>query len=634
MSAFDGNPVYDLHAAGFDSYVNKLGVEADDLFQPLATIDPDNPRTARIWPRFCGYERARSLVPSGATWTSGAGHWVVGSAMLPHPGIELAPGVEELIEKVKREDEGLRSATAELAASKTTEEAARAGEVLAAVGDVPDWFGLALYPYQRAGAIAAAAGHSLIADSPGLGKTRQGLAAAAILGSKRTIVVCPPVVLASWTEHAYESALCDQPTPDGLPAEVITIVAGRKQPDIPDWGVVIVSDSLIASRSELAADLREWAADVLIVDEVHRQKSWSSNRAKAIRALASTVRHPVGLSGTPMFASPHELPGVLAVTGHLDWVFGGWQRFMDTFCKRNQFEQWVPRRDKLPLLKEKLDEAVWVRRVKSEVETEMPPKVRRSQTVNVDLKEYRKAYREVEGKVDEWLDGLPGVPSRSEVKDWVMDQLGMVSSIRRAAGMAKLPAAVQWVQDWVEGYTEKDEMGVPHCARPLVVWGHHRDVTDALAAAVSDEVGGSESITGSTSQSERERIVKKFQAGDVPVLVCSIHAAGVGITLTASSDALFAETDWTPALVSQAEDRQHRIGQDRQVTATTLIAPGTLDAHIQKVLRHKGEILEQVMSGGDNDVVSADDSVIEDAPGPFQILDNIVAERMKKRGWA
>lgn len=107
---------------------------------------------------------------------------------------------------------------------------------------------------------------------------------------------------------------------------------------------------------------------------------------------------------------------------------------------------------------------------------------------------------------------------------------------------------------------------------------------------------------GATSKAERDATVGAFQAGKVDVLIAQITAAGVGLTLTRAQDALFVETEWTPALVTQAEDRIHRITQTSPVTITTLIAQGTLDPVIHKVLTSKASTLDQLMPGSDHHV--------------------------------
>src|SRR5690606_9518685 len=129
--------------------------------------------------------------------------------------------------------------------------------------DVPEWFGLNLFGYQHSGAVAAAAGRRSLFDPPGLGKTRQALAAAAINDPDRVLIVTPPVALTQWQREATASQVA---APDRYsntrqlgatnlvePGEhVAMIITGRKQPPLPDQGIVIVSDALLASRKQLA----------------------------------------------------------------------------------------------------------------------------------------------------------------------------------------------------------------------------------------------------------------------------------------------------------------------------------------------------------------------------------------------
>lgn len=57
----------------------------------------------------------------------------------------------------------------------------------------------------------------------------------------------------------------------------------------------------------------------------------------------------------------------------------------------------------------------------------------------------------------------------------------------------------------------------------------------------------------------------------------SVTAMGTGFTLTAASTVIFAELHWTPAILIQAEDRSHRIGQKNAVNIHYLIGDNTLD---------------------------------------------------------
>lgn len=80
----------------------------------------------------------------------------------------------------------------------------------------------------------------------------------------------------------------------------------------------------------------------------------------------------------------------------------------------------------------------------------------------------------------------------------------------------------------------------------------------------------------------------------IRVAFLSLDAAGVAITLTASSTVWFAELGWTPAIHFQAEDRCHRIGQQSVVKCHYFIAKNTLDDPLWQLIQEKLERLGQV----------------------------------------
>ncbi|WP_277212299.1 DEAD/DEAH box helicase [Isoptericola croceus] len=614
----------------------------DDVAAPYAELDG---LEVRIHPRLGGYDAGAKVVPAGAVWDRGT--WrataidVVAAADARQGRLVLADGVREVAESAAHRTttpEQVADQTAHLAASiGTNTDPDALAEVVAEVGDVPGWFGLDLYPYQRAGAIALAAGHSLDCDEPGAGKTRTTLAAAAVAGARRVLVLCPSKVITSW---ARESATSGVPTAGGTrDGHVVTVVPGRRQPDLPEAGVAVMTDSILTSRDALRAQVTAWAPDVLIYDEIHRAKSWTSARAQVIRELAATIRLCIGATGTPMHASPAEMTNQLAITGHLDPVFGGRTQFLKTYCRKNHWGAWVPRKNALADLNRQLDAHVWVRRLKADILPDLPTKSRRAQVVDVDLAGFRAAHAEVTATVADWVSSLDHELDLDDdadlalVESWAREQIGLMSPLRVAAGMAKVPAAAEQLTEWVAATVTHDADG-PVCDRPLVVWCHHRDVAAAMLDAARKAVGEQHvgHILGSTSPRDVERFVDAFQAGRLPVLVCSIGAAGVGLTLTASSDALFVETSYVVAEIAQAEDRISRIGQARPVLCTTMVAPGTLDERIQHILATKGGVLDQVLVGGDNHVAVWREGEHTDALAePSQIIAGIVAEIVASR---
>jgi len=165
-------------------------------------------------------------------------------------------------------------------------------------------------------------------------------------------------------------------------------------------------------------------------------------------------------------------------------------------------------------------------------------------------------------------------------------QMGMfseISKLRHETALAKVPYVVAHAIELLE-----DE----DC---LVIMAHHRDVIEGIRAGLKAEKIESVQLTGEDSMENRQKSVDDFQAGKVKVFVGSIHAAGVGITLTKASTVLFAELDWVPGNVSQAEDRLHRIGQAESVLVQHIVLEGSIDCVMAKTIVEKQSIIDQAL---------------------------------------
>ncbi|MFS0885165.1 DEAD/DEAH box helicase [Aeromicrobium sp. 179-A 4D2 NHS] len=674
VQCFGAMPTAALREAGFmcdpeaqhpERHESLDGVfDLDELVPPLVLAHETRP-IAVVRMRFSGWDRTKRFLPLGATWDKATQRFEVRLVDLvtfsPQGERVIWPNLQYMGNTVERAfaqslvDAPTDSAIATVAATaamstgldltKQAEEAV--ASLVAEVGDIPDDFTMALYPYQRLGALAAAAGRGLLADSPGLGKTRQALAAASLRRSHRTVIVVPPVVVTNWVKETEESSLAKN-----CHGEIVMFRAGRKERPFPDRGVVVIPDSLMVSRPHLVQQAIDWAPEVFVYDEAHRARNWESKRSEVMRAFSEQLPADclrIAISGTPLFSQPHELASILAITGHLDPVFGGYSNFLTEYSKQNHFKAWVAQKKKLPQLRQRLSEHVWVRRLKADVLKDLPPKSRVGVFVDVDLKDYRKAHDEVIDKITDWLVSFwdekaeeaakiiadpkvspeveakagPRWPNGEEKDSWARQQIGLMSPLRKAAGVAKVPVALDTINDWVA--SNRLDNPAPDGSlydRPLLVWAHHQEVIaalqDGIAAANKEVQVAVEIIDGATPAATRGAIVDRFQAGKIGVLIASNTAAGVGITLTRGSDMIFVETDWTPAIVSQCEDRQCRIGQTQPVICKTLIAPETLDQRIQKVLLTKAEVLNEVLGGTEADVAVA--STDDDLVAPAEII--------------
>ena len=104
-----------------------------------------------------------------------------------------------------------------------------------------------------------------------------------------------------------------------------------------------------------------------------------------------------------------------------------------------------------------------------------------------------------------------------------------------------------------------------------VVFCIHKSVVECLKGMCEDLNISHAVINGETAVKKRAPIVAKFQAGEIDVLICSIQAAGVGLTMTRSNNVILAESSWVPGLNQQAIDRCHRIGQTKSVRGSSFL---------------------------------------------------------------
>jgi SNF2 family DNA or RNA helicase len=127
-----------------------------------------------------------------------------------------------------------------------------------------------------------------------------------------------------------------------------------------------------------------------------------------------------------------------------------------------------------------------------------------------------------------------------------------------------------------------------------VAFADHVEVQHALV----ERFPAAAHVLGDDAIGARDAAMTAFQRPDGPqLIVCSLRAAGQGITLTRASNVAFLELDWTPARLAQAEDRCHRIGQDDAVTAWYLLAPDTIDETMAELLEHKRGVIGAVTDG-------------------------------------
>jgi SWI/SNF-related matrix-associated actin-dependent regulator 1 of chromatin subfamily A len=484
------------------------------------------------------------------------------------------------------------------AKAETKAKAIEASRATDADIDVPAPEGLDYLPYQRAGIqFASSRRATLIGDEMGLGKTIQAIG---LINSdptiRRVLVICPASLRLNWHRELEKWLV--------RPAKV-GVAVGKVWPELVD--VAVINYDILKNHD---AHIRGETWDLVVVDEAHYLKNPKTKRTKAVlgawnrvaskRISPIAARQRLFLTGTPIVNRPVELHPVLASISPRE--FGNWRRFVDRYCAARQ-TSWgldVSGASHLDELQTRLRATCMIRRLKADVLTDLPPKRRQVLTiapngatgaVEAEARAWAAHEEAVEqAKLAVELSKASDDPEdyREAVAQLHATQQHAFSEIARArhdVALAKIPHVVEQVQLAME-------------QGPVVLFAHHRDVIAALREAIPESV----TITGGTSMTARDEAVRAFQAGEVDLLIGNIQAAGVGITLTRSSHVIFAELDWVPGNVTQAEDRTHRIGQTESVLVQHIVLDGSLDARMAETLVAKQAVIDRAM----DDVVAAE----------------------------
>uniref|UniRef100_A0A672QVX6 SWI/SNF-related matrix-associated actin-dependent regulator of chromatin subfamily A-like protein 1 n=1 Tax=Sinocyclocheilus grahami TaxID=75366 RepID=A0A672QVX6_SINGR len=429
-----------------------------------------------------------------------------------------------------------------------------------------------LMPFQRDGVNFAVSreGRLLLADDMGLGKTVQAICIAAYYRSEwPLLVVAPSSVRFTWAE-AFRRWL------PSVSADSINVVVTGKD-NLRSGLINIISYDLL-NRMDKQQPSSPFS--VIIMDESHFLKNMKTARCRAALPLLKTAKRVILLSGTPAMSRTAELyTQILAVRPSL---FPRFHDFGTRYCDAKQLPWgWdYSGSSHLSELKLLLEESLMLRRLKSEVLSQLPAKQRKVVTVTTDgINSRTKAALSAAAK-----ELARGYHSKSQEKEALMVFFNHTAE-------AKIRAIVEYISDMLECGREK-----------FLVFAHHKLVLDSITKELAEKccavcVQGISyiRIDGSTASAERQQLCDRFQSSQKScVAVLSVTAANMGLTLHSADLVVFAELFWNPGVLIQAEDRVHRIGQTSNVDIHYLVAKGTADDYLWPMIQEKMNVLEQV----------------------------------------
>jgi len=438
--------------------------------------------------------------------------------------------------------------------------------------EIPHNPGMDYLPFQKAGIdFISSQKNVLVADEMGLGKTIQAIGYINLNPEIHTVlVICPASLKMNWKQEMKKWLV--------RPSE-ITILNGDGLKDI-----TIINYESVKKYFELLKSLT-W--DLLVLDESHYIKNFKAQRTKFITGFYQTTdtgktwikglkdysKQKILLTGTPFLNKPIELFTQLKVLGNE--MGKNFMKFQSDYIEMGRFGPIGSKN--LGELQRKLRTTCMIRREKKDVLLELPDKLR--QIITLPSSILSDAERKKEQEIIEYL-AKNWNEATNELHNGIGFSFEEISKIRHQSAIKKIP----YVLDHIENVLENEDK--------IVVFAHHHDVIDAIYEKFKDI---SVVATGNESLNERNDAVNKFQNDpSCKLFIGSIQSMGVGVTLTASSTVIFAEIEWRPGDLTQAEDRLHRIGQKSTVLVQYIVTDNSIDSYMIDTIIEKIGIIEKI----------------------------------------
>ncbi|XP_068401315.1 DNA annealing helicase and endonuclease ZRANB3 isoform X1 [Eschrichtius robustus] len=444
---------------------------------------------------------------------------------------------------------------------------------------LPDKLRAKLLPFQKDGITFALRrdGRCMVADEMGLGKTIQAIGIAYFYKEEwPLLIVVPSSLRYPWTEEI------EKWIPELGPEEINVIQNKTDVGRISTSKVTVLGYGLLTTDAETLIDvLDNQNFKVVIVDESHYMKSRNATRSRILLPVVQKAKRAILLTGTPALGRPEEL--FMQIEALFPQKFGTWTDYAKRYCNAHvryfgKRPQWDCRgASNLNELHQLLSD-IMIRRLKAEVLTQLPPKIR--QRIPFDLPSA--AAKELNSSFEEW-EKLMRAPNSGATKT----VMGLITRMFKQTAIAKAGA----VKDYIKMMLQNDSL-------KFLVFAHHLSMLQACTEAVIENKTRYIRIDGSVPSSERIHLVNQFQKDpETRVAILSIQAAGQGLTFTAATHVVFAELYWDPGHIKQAEDRAHRIGQCSSVNIHYLIANGTLDTLMWGMLNRKAQVTGSTLNG-------------------------------------
>ena len=422
----------------------------------------------------------------------------------------------------------------------------------------------------------------LCADEPGLGKTTQSLGMAlwrkANAGAKRCLVIAPASVKFNWE---IELKLWTN--------ETYTIVHGPKKKRQEQWAEdtffkVTNPETIVRDMPDITQLQQPW--DLVIFDEVHFIKRWSSQRSQVVKKLKLTPNGiRVGLSGTPVDGHLEDLHSVFEFL--VPGLLGSRMLFMWRYAIRDEYN--AVREYKNVDDFYKTVRPFFIRRLKKDVAKELPPKLFKAKYIELSPDE-QKLYDELVSKTHHITTDAEAMTVVLRARQFC-DSPGLLDLQPRVG--SKLQTALELLDEVISS------------GHKVLVFSMFEKMVRILRECCDEKGWRYFTITGETPVDERAEIARRFNE-ETSVDLCVMDEAGsTGLNFQKATYVVHYDDNWSPAVMKQRTDRAHRLTTTQPVTIVNLVCCDTVEERRVRVILNKKDGVSAAALGDDFQDVAA-----------------------------
>lgn len=413
----------------------------------------------------------------------------------------------------------------------------------------------------------------------------------------RVLVLCPPIVLKNWKD---EWLMASKFSPEEVQ---FTKGSGKERAkQFTDSIKVMVTNYETLLMPDVVKAIEAWGPEILIADELHKIKNSSAKRTKIAVKLGKfpTVKHRIGLTGTPVLNSPLDLFSQFhfldkgETFGENFFMFRG-QYFYDknaSMPAQKHFPDWRIRPSSLAAITEKIK--LKSSHVKKSECLDLPPFVRKKILVELSS-EQKKLYTSLAKDFIAYIDDKAAVAQLALTK--ALRLLQIVSGFVTVENLDG-HTSTHTIAENPKSAALKELLGDLCQSSKVICWANFRHNYETIRRVCEELSLPYTELTGEVPQAERQKAVDAFQS-DPTIRVCIANqtAAGIGVNLVASDVSIYFSRSFSLEADLQSEGRNFRGGSQihSKVTRIDIVAEGTIDELVLERLAAKEEVSASVL---------------------------------------